>query len=182
MRNRRTAIRAVAQDLLARNGVKHAPVPVEQIAQRLGVEITRTDTQDDLSGFLLRDGARKRNVIGVNASHSPTRQRFTVAHELGHFMLHEGEPIHVDGVGSYRIERRSSKSSQGDEPNEIEANTFAAELLMPEEFLRKDVENGGEPVDLSDDEDIGKLAAKYQVSTTAMTFRLANLRFIRLSP
>ncbi len=177
---RRPVVRAKAKELLARSGVMHAPVPVEQIAQGLGVEITRTNAEDDLSGFLLRDVSRNRNVIGVNAAHSRTRQRFTVAHELGHLLLHEGEPVHVDGVGSFCIERRSSRSSQGDEPHEIEANMFAAELLMPEEFLRQDIERGMEPVDLSDDADIGSLAEKYQVSTTAMTFRLANLRFIRL--
>lgn len=177
---RRPEIRALANDLLAQNRVEHAPVPVEQIVRNLGVEIIRTTTQDELSGFMLRDGSRGRNVIGVNAGHSPTRQRFTIAHELGHYLLHHGNPVHVDGVASYRIDRRNPSSSRGDEPHEIEANMFAAELLMPEEFLREDVERGDEPVDLSDDSDIERLAAKYQVSSTAMTFRLANLRFIRL--
>lgn len=180
MPNRRAVARAKARELLARSGVKAAPVPVERIATELGAEITRASAEDDLSGFLLRDATINRKVIGVNATHSHTRQRFTIAHEIGHLVLHSSEPIHVDKAGSFRIERRNSKSSRGDEPREIEANAFAAELLMPAELLRSDIEGGDESVTLGDDSDIARLAEKYQVSTTAMTFRLANLGFISL--
>ncbi len=68
----------------------------------------------------------------------------------------------------------------GEQPSEIEANAFAAELLMPVSFLKRDLEEGDDAVDLSDDDALKSLAAKYRVSVTAMTFRLANLRYLRL--
>lgn len=180
MRTPRHVIRTKARDLLRQRGVTEPPVPVEEVARGLGIEIARVDAEDELSGFLLRDVSRGRTVIGVNPGHSQTRQRFTIAHELGHFLLHQGEALHVDGVNSYRVERRDSVSSRGDSPTEIEANQFAAEILMPEDLLRQDLVQSDKPIDLSEDAEIERLATRYQVSTTAMTFRLANLRFIRL--
>jgi Zn-dependent peptidase ImmA (M78 family) len=76
--------------------------------------------------------------------------------------------------------RRDGKSSEASDIDEIEANSFAANLLMPKEFLLKDLRlqagSNGE-VELSKDQ-LSALARKYQVSETAMNFRLINLGFI----
>src|SRR5688500_17955752 len=67
-------------------GIKETPIPVEQVALRLGLQVERAALGDDVSGLLvIQDG---HGVIGVSATQSPVRQRFTIAHETGHFLLH----------------------------------------------------------------------------------------------
>lgn len=180
MRVRRQTIARIVTGLLQESGVKQPPVPVEAIAEHLGLEVKRTPGPDDLSGFLLRDTATGHSVIGVNSSHHSNRQRFTVAHEIGHYVLHDGEPLHIDALANYRVERRSSVSSAGTQTKEVEANAFAAELLMPEAFLRRDIDRSNTAIDLSDDTSISELADRYAVSVSAMTYRLGNLGFIRV--
>ena len=142
------------------------PVPVERIAKQMGVRVEYAPLDGDLSGFAhIRDGVR---IVGINALHSPTRQRFTLAHELAHVLLHQTEleaAVHVDR-GSLR---RDALASEGTDPTEIEANTFAAELLMPKRFL-EDVLNG-RAIDLEDDEAIAALAKRFKVSEAAMRHR-----------
>lgn len=110
-------------------------------------------------------------IIGVNGRHSTTRQRFTIAHELGHAMLHEGRELHVDE--GFRIDLRSRESSTGTNIEEIEANTFAASLLMPTRFLQRDLEAGH--IDIEADQQVEALAKSYDVSRSAMSYRLLNL-------
>ena len=71
---------------------------------------------------------------------------------------------------------RDSKSSEGTDRYEVEANRFAAELLMPETFLLKDFSERDESKDV--DEIVEWLAARYRVSKQAMTIRLTNLRLL----
>jgi Zn-dependent peptidase ImmA (M78 family) len=144
----------------------------------MGVTVVSESADDQLSGFLLRNRKRGHAVIGVNDDHHPNRRRFTIAHELGHFLLHEGEELHIDKVGSgYEIKRRDGKSSAGIDIDEMEANLFAAELLMPVDFLNADLAKL-EPVSLSDDEKINLLASRYGVSTQALTLRLTYLGYV----
>jgi len=107
-------------------------------------------------------------MIGVNSLHHPNRQRFTIAHELGHIQLHrpliESE-IHLD-KGSLK---RDALSAQGIDPHEIEANTFAAELLMPQMLLEAVL--GERSIDLEDEDAIASLAKRFRVSDAAMRFR-----------
>jgi len=70
-------------------------------------------------------------------------------------------------------------SGKGIDVEEKEANLFAAELLMPASFIEQDLANL-ETLDLLDDEGLKILADKYKVSTTALTFRLAYLKYIEL--
>lgn len=174
---RRKLIQSQAQSLLAKFNVKHVPVPVEKIAKGLGAIVQRIPADDSLSGFIYHERSSETTVIGVNANHPSTRQHFTLGHELGHFVLHNMEDVHVDRGFSVRL--RNAASSEGTDVEEKEANLFAAELLMPARFLEKDVASVG-VVDLEDESVISKLAAKYGVSTQAMTFRLAYLNYIRL--
>jgi Zn-dependent peptidase ImmA (M78 family) len=74
---------------------------------------------------------------------------------------------------------RNKASSAGTDLEELEANLFAAELLMPISLLEKDLEKI-DVVDLEDEAIVAKLAARYKVSTQAMTFRLANLGYLEL--
>ncbi len=171
---RRRRIQAIVDALLTENGIAVAPVPVSQIAKAKGTRIFADALKGDLSGFLYRDAEQA--VIGVNTTHSSARQNFTVAHELGHLLLHDQEQLHVDH--EFRVRLRDDTSSQGTDEAEREANFFAASLLMPRQFLAKDLESK-EYVDLLDDTFLYKLARKYGVSTQALMNRLKNVGYIQ---
>jgi Zn-dependent peptidase ImmA (M78 family) len=178
---RKRHIREIVESLLDRHGVKAAPVPIEKIARAHEIELKAERVDDDLSGFLLRAKGSRRAIIGVNDNHHPNRQRFTIAHELGHYLLHEGEAVHLDQSRSgFTMNFRDQESATGEDDAEREANLFAAELLMPAGFLQKDVQ--GKDLDLLDVDDqfLGELAKRYKVSVQALTFRLANLGHIKL--
>jgi len=173
---RRKHIGWLVDNLLSEHNVRSAPVPVADIAKALGVQVQYQAAEDDLSGFLYRDRNRQLAIIGVNAEHHPNRRNFTAAHELGHFLLHEFDDVHVDR--RFKVWLRNETSSQGTDDEEKEANLFAAELLMPARFLECDVEEIG-TFDALDERVLETLAEQYGVSTQAMTFRLAYLGYIR---
>jgi|CXWL01.1.fsa_nt_gi hypothetical protein len=169
---RRHLVNRLVEELLQKNGIIAPPVPVDKIARSCGATIAQAPDEKGLSGFLLRESP-SHVVIGVNKGHGESRKRFTVAHELGHLVLHAAERIHVDR--SSVVFLRSPNSSKGVDPAEMEANLFAAELLMPRRFLENDVDVK-KGVDLLDDkESIKRLARRYEVSEQAMTIRLANV-------
>lgn len=172
---RRKHIRSLTKRLLKERRVRSAPVDVAAIAKSLGIEVQQATGEDDISGFLYRDRSHDIAIIGVNSDHSSTRQNFTTAHELGHFLLHDFDEVHIDR--QFKVWLRSEASSEGTDVEEKEANLFAAELLMPADFLSKDIEEIG-TIDLEDEEVIKELAQQYEVSQQAMTFRLAYLGYI----
>jgi Zn-dependent peptidase ImmA (M78 family) len=157
-----------ARSLLQRMGVGSFPVPVEGIAKRLGVVVQVVPLDDHLSGMaFVKEG---HSVIVVNASHHPNRQRFTLAHELAHHVLHKeylAENVHVDTA----VLTRNERSSAGIDSKEVQANAFAAELLMPQAQLRRLGK-----VDVNDEVRMADLARRFKVSTSAMAVRLENLQ------
>jgi Zn-dependent peptidase ImmA (M78 family) len=173
---RRKHIRSLVERLLAEHRVRSAPVPVRKIANALGVEVQEEPADDDLSGFMYRNRKRKVAIIGVNSDHHPNRQNFTAAHELGHYLLHEFDDLHIDR--QFKVWLRNEASSKGTDIEEKEANLFAAELLMPASFLEEDLEEIG-AFDALDEDTLAELAEKYGVSTQAMTFRLAYLGYLQ---
>lgn len=164
-------IRRQAHALLQENRIAEPPVKLDAIAKRLGITVKYEPFEEDISGVLYRD--QKETIIGVNSLHHPNRQRFTIAHELGHFVLHEMD-VHVDK--GYRMVLRDSKSSQAVDPAEIDANRFAAELLIPEKMIRVDAQQLVS--DIEDEAGLQALARKYRVSTQAMAYRIANLGLV----
>lgn len=158
-------LQKIAMETLRKSGITAAPVSPRRVAAVLGATVQPEFADDEISGGLQRTTAGP--IIGVNASHHPNRQRFTIAHEIGHLVLHEGEDVFVD-----RQFRRDATSSEAIDPIEIEANKFAAALIMPEEFIRRDLAD--ELLPLTSDA-VEKLARMYLVSQQAMTFRLDNL-------
>jgi Zn-dependent peptidase ImmA (M78 family) len=169
LRVRYTRIREEVQRLLQVHGVKGPVVPVEKIARSEGMSIVRKPMDDDIAGFLLR--ANGDLFIGVNQKQARTRQRFTIAHEFGHALLHDGEELHVDR--GFRINFRDVNSSLASDIQEIESNTFAAWLLMPAQFLVKQIT--AEHLDIDNGDEVARIAKRYEVSPQAMTHRLANL-------
>jgi Zn-dependent peptidase ImmA (M78 family) len=171
---RRKLIRSRVQSLLKQSRIDNPPVPIRRIALSLGAKVCHQAATDSLSGFLLRDDAGEEIVIGVNNRHHRHRQRFSLAHEVGHLILHRGEPVHVDRIDSiFRIDRRDEQSSKGTDDREKEANLFAAEILMPKHFIEKDLRQ----LNVVDEDAIKLLARKYDVSVQALTFRMVYLGY-----
>ena len=147
------------------------PVPVEEIAAARGAQLTYDAFDGDVSGLLYRD--KDRVVIGVNSTHAPTRQRFTIAHELGHLLIHKGQPVFVDRL--VRMNLRDGSSSD----EEVDANAFAASLLMPRDLILQAINGVFErtprigPGDLADE-----LSGTFRVSPEAMRYRLENLGIV----
>ena len=163
---------AQAQQLLARLGVKSAPTPVEKVAKALGAQVRFSPLDDELSGMIyIKSGVP---IIGVNSLHHPNRQRFTIAHELGHLELHREmitTNVHVDK--NFPALMRDSNSATGTEQIEIQANQFAAALLMPSALLKQVL--ASTQFDIDDDKPMDDLAKKFRVSRQALEFRIRNL-------
>lgn len=183
---RRKQIDIHVKNLLLKNKVNKAPVPVDNIATNLGATIIYEPNDDDLSGFLLRDKNKNQLIIGVNSNHPEVRQRFTISHEIGHLLLHSEESFHIDrsseGFGRKIVRgkfERNKESATGTNKIEREANLFAAELLMPSAFIQKDMLKLGD-VDLLHDVKLEELAFNYGVSIQALTYRLNNLGYFQL--
>jgi len=158
-----------AIDLLRAAHVTSLPVPVDEIARGLDVDLTYEAYDGDVSGMIYRYDDHA--VIGVNSKHAPTRQRFTVAHEIGHCVLHEGRQMFVDRFVT-RVNWRNGESNV----EEIQANQFAAELLMPREFVAREVERALNKRRTIDGQGLAsQLANVFDVSPQAMEYRLANL-------
>jgi Zn-dependent peptidase ImmA (M78 family) len=151
-------------------GITRPPVDVKGIAEAKGALVVEEPNDDDTSGFLFHS-AGSPPIIGVNANHHPNRKRFTVGHELGHLLLHTKEGVHVDYAV---LKMRDSRTKEGTDAEEIEANRFAAELLMPESFLRADINELGQ-ICADDERTIAELARQYGVSNQAMAIRLSSL-------
>lgn len=159
-----------ATKLLQAAGITKAPVNVEALAQRVGASVSYEVFKEDLSGVLVKE--RGRVVIGVNSFHATTRQRFTIAHEIGHLVLgHQGD-VFVDRT----VMRRDARSAEATDPHEIEANQFAAELLMPKEFVVAAIARWqARRPEISSGTLVDELASLFQVSPQAMEYRLTNL-------
>ncbi len=162
---------AKARELLERLNIKSIPTPVEKVAKLLGAQVRFSPLDEELSGMVyIKDGVP---IIGVNSLHHPNRQRFTIAHELGHLEMHKAmitSEVHVDK--SFPALMRNTVSSTGTEQIEIEANKFAAELLMPMEEVKKALAN--KQSDIDDDSPIEEIAKKFKVSKQALEYRLLN--------
>ena len=159
-----------ARALLTKATDGKLPIRVERIAEHLGATISYEPYKGDLSGLLYREGTDI--VIGVNSSHSTTRQRFTIAHEIGHLLLHTGRMMFVDKAIAFR----DHASSLGTNKQEIEANAFAAELLMPESSVLSEAKKLLEPdKPIAAERMVKELAQVFQVSPQSIQYRLANL-------
>ena len=166
------AAREQARALVEKLGLKAPPVPVEKLAKALGVRVEYNPFDDELSGMaFLRDG---KPVIGVNANHHPNRQRFTIAHELGHILLHRSRldaAVLIDKNKNFIP--RDAISAEGTDPVEVEANAFASELLMPVKLVCQVLSESTR--DLHDDEYLIALAKRFRVSLAAFQFRLEKI-------
>ena len=144
-----------ALDILHQMGYEEPPINPVEIAKKLGFEVLEAIFErDDVSGMY--DYEKK--TIYYNHKDAPTRQLFTVAHELGHILLHK------EYVSSkeYRVLLRSPHK---DDKYELEADAFAANLMMPKFMIDRFKSLGTTK----------KLASAFCVSLQAMTKRIDSL-------
>jgi len=165
--------RRKAAEVLEKRRILRPPVPVEDVAKALGATVLYEPFDGQMSGMIHRrpDGTV---VVGINANHAATRQRFSIAHELGHLVLHQSEEFHIDE--RFPFDFRDERASQGTDEREIEANQFAAELLMPHEMLKVAIRKL--PPTTDGDDAVDLLAEQFGVSAKAMAIRLSALKIL----
>lgn len=137
------------------------PVDPVQIARQFGIDVRQAHLSENVSGALVKKFGQDPTLL-LNARDHPNRQRFTAAHELGHFVGREEAPDEYEYVDL----RDTVFSPAGTDPVEIFANQFAANLLMPEAEVRRLKEEGYTPT---------QMALYFGVSQDAMGYRLKNL-------
>lgn len=151
--------RQTARKLLADVGIKNPPVLIRDIINHIKKEkdlsVYSWAFGEDTDGIQITEGEKA--TIGYNQTQHPHRQRFTIAHEIGHLLLgHTGK--------NFILDLNSKK------PEEIEANQFAAELLMPLEMLKNDFRNGKK--------NARNIAKAYNVSEEAVWWRVYDCKLI----
>lgn len=148
---------------IVREFLGERPVKVGALAARLGVDVIRSPLSPKISGLIQPSTTAPSGFeIRVNKFEVPERQRFTVAHELAHYLLHR-ESIGAGVVDS--ILYRSNLTSR----KETEANRLAADIIMPAQSLSAELERrGGRRTPEAAEE----LANLFRVSTPAMKVRL----------
>lgn len=137
--------------------MQEPPVDVLACAKAIGLPIYSLDLPHGVSGMIKRK-ADKTFECYVDRSEPSVRQRFTAAHELGHFILHR-DSIGNTHEDNYRLRAEGMTNWQ-----ETQANQFAADLLMPRDLIDRAVDQGTTSVE--------ELAKLFRVSQIAMSIRL----------
>ena len=158
-----------AESLLREFNLYRLPVDVIKCADLLGIDVLAVELEPEISGVFIK----KENMpyIRYNSKDMPARQRFTIAHEIGHFLLHSrSQSLFIEKLE--KVMYRNMESSTGELLKEREANAFAAALLMPKRLVEETV------AELSENEFedfIHSLAVRFKVSDNAMGIRLSNM-------
>lgn len=136
-----------ASKLISMLGIQGFPSPVYEIAIRMGVTVKIQHCDGMEGGLEWTDPP----TIYLNSSNSRTRQRFTCAHEIGHLLLHP-------------MENRLDETHGLNNPMEVEANIFAAHILMPPSDLKHAIDRFGT--------DVYSIVSYFGVSTKALEWQL----------
>lgn len=157
-----TLLRTIADD----RGAITLPVDVVAVASKLGLEVEYRQFKDpETSGLLVKLDKDSPFKAVVSSTEHPHRQRFTIAHEIGHW-VHKYEGRSTDIVGM--VEKRDELSTRGTDREEIWANNFAAALLMPKGEITRLWAKGWP---------ITAISHYFDVSPAAVENRLANLGY-----
>lgn len=148
---------------IVRRYASSVPVKVGELASALGLKVTRAPMPPKISGLIQPCADAPAGFeIRVNKYEMPERQRFTVAHEIAHYLLHR------DDIGSGVVDSimyRSSLTSR----KETEANRLAADIVMPASVVGRELDRlGGKRTD----DAVERLASMFRVSVPAMKVRL----------
>lgn len=156
----------IISNLLEKIGAEKSPIRVNDIAKLLSIEIIPYNFPDNFSGVIRE--IKGHIVIGVNKNHHLNRQRFTIAHEIGHYLLGHSMSHSIGLTNDVIIGEKSAIEID----KEKEANCFAAELLIPKTMLASDIEKFRGKIKIPD------LAKMYEVSDQAMSIRLLDTGLI----
>ena len=155
---RKVFAKSLANDLVEEIGLLEPPLSLKRVIDHLQskhkIQILMHDTGENISGFVAYDYDEgiEYAVIAVNENHGWFRKRFTIAHEIGHFLLeHKGSMLPKN-------------------VKEAEANVFAAELLIPKKFLTPDCKRR---LNLS------QLKERYRVNGQVIYIKMENDRLIK---
>lgn len=150
-----------AQKVLDKYWDGKLPVSMFQLTSKMGINVM-SDSFISTSGHYTPAQKNHPPLITFNPTETGQRARFTIAHEIGHHILH--------GVEKDR-NTAPNFTTYAPDPDEVSANQFAAALLIPEKELRALVEDGRIRT-------LQKLASIFNVSTGAMKYRLIKLGYI----
>ncbi|HEY9276997.1 MAG TPA: ImmA/IrrE family metallo-endopeptidase [Methylotenera sp.] len=144
-------------------------VPLEAIAIAAGIKDIQYAPLNSFEGTLLANDSKSEGVIVINNGAIPYRQRFTLGHELGHFMI----PRHGNRMQCSKadLSAKPSKKMPLNLTIEVEANQFSAELLLPKKLIKKHSSFRNQPTI----EGIKQLSELFEVSFQASAVRLADL-------
>lgn len=162
-----------ATSILQEHGLFSVPVDLITLANREGIKVHNAKFSDEgISGMLAKRGSA--TTMLINQSDPPNRKRFSIAHELGHHFLHlleDGEFVDNE-VDLFRFTEPSESNSPEYEHRrmEVQANQFAAALLMPARLV--------EEVFQEVTKDLSELARYFKVSEEAMGYRLNQLGLV----
>ena len=162
----RQQVEQKALEVLRLHGLNSIPVDPVELANREGIKVHNAKFSDDaLSGMIAKRGNDV--TLLVNQSDAPFRKRFTIAHELGHHFLHLiGDGDYVDSTTDLFRTEFDEGTKDPSRRAEVEANQFAAALLMPEERVRSEFAK------VSNSKAMARL---FNVSEEAMGIRLVTL-------
>lgn len=157
----------ITQKIIDDLKTKEFPIPIIKIMKELGFIVGQQELENELSGYIVISEEivkkfGKNKMICVNSKDSLGHQRFTIAHELAHFLF--------DYCDSNSEFYNTYKTNDVENDVENRANKFAAELLMPEDEFLKQYKKMGKDLQI-----IGKLAEYFQVSTRAIDRRFIEL-------
>ena len=161
----------VAQMILDRLGIEEVPIPIVAIMKSLNFQVVAGELKDEISGIIGIDDDLAKNfksskVIAINNKDNVGHQRFTMAHELAHYLF--------DFVVSNQIVYYNTYNTFEDEnEEERRANYFAANLLMPEKKFKKEFDNVVIKNNLY--VTVEKLSQIFQVSGEAVRRRISEL-------
>ena len=142
---------------------------IKKLIKDLGLAYVEKAFEGDISGLLkITD---EKSVICINRDEHPNRKRFSAAHELGHYFLHSAKALNIDkNIITFN---RDANSQTGEVIEEVEANFFAASLLMPLGEITKSIN-----FKKSFDFNVDFLAKEFKVSTISMSIRLSKLGYL----
>lgn len=156
----------IALSILKRFGIdKPNEIDIDDIVHALDIPIQFIPMKG-FDGRIIH-GAKK-SIITINDKiEFETRRRFTIAHELGHYLMHRESPVsHTDNISS--MSWFNNKSKQKMSLQEFEANTFASELLLPTQFFKEYIESKPFSPEL-----IREISNKFKVSRTSTIYRFS---------
>ncbi len=143
------------------NDIDTSPIDLPVLCEKLNIDLTFEAMDSQESGYVKYNRSKKIWQMAVNTFHHPTRQRYTIGHELGHIILHgKKQQIFKD-----KVFFRNGESNK----IEIEANDFAAKLLMPRDEFQRVVQNKFS--------DVSEISKHFGVSSLAVRYRAKNLGY-----